>query len=55
VRLMRLTLKTDRERDPAAEYWGMFSSPFVIEEASEVVAADWSVPGEVTITLLTRG
>lgn len=55
VRLMRLTLKTDRNPAEDPDYWGAFSDRFVIEDPSEVVAVDWSVPGEVTITLLTRG
>jgi hypothetical protein len=55
VRLMRMTLKTDRDTAQDPDYWGAFSDQFVIEDASEVVAADWSVPGEVTITLLTLG
>jgi len=53
VRLMRMTLPTDvNEDDP--DYIGAFSSPFRIEDNSEVVGADWSIRGEVTITLLTR-
>jgi hypothetical protein len=55
VRLMRMTLKTDRDTATDPDYLGAFSDRFVIEDASEVVGVDWSVPGEVTITLLARG
>lgn len=58
VQVMRLVLDTDRIPDEDPEYIGAFSDPFVIGEPQEVVAVDWSVPGEVTVTLLipsTRG
>lgn len=54
VQLMRMTLKTDRRAEDPENYWGSFSDPFMVDDASqEVVAVDWSVPGEVTVTLLT--
>jgi hypothetical protein len=52
VRVMRTILKTDRNVDEDPEYMGAFSDPFVVQDGTEVVAVDWSVPGEVAITLL---
>lgn len=52
--LMRMTVPTDVSDDDP-EYRGSFSDGFRISEGSQVIAADWSVRGEVTITYLKRG
>lgn len=58
VQVMRMTLNTDRNPDDP-EHQGSFSDVFMVDnDRQEVVAVDWSVPGEVTVTLLipsTRG
>ena len=54
VQLMRMTRRTDRNPDEDPEYQGSFSAAFQVEDPAEVVAVDWSVPGEVTITLLIQ-
>lgn len=51
VRLLRLTIPTDVSDDDP-QYQGSFSDPFRVDELAEIVAADWSVPGEVTVTLV---
>ena len=49
---MRMTINTDLDLQKDPEYRGSFTAPFVIEENAEVAAADWSVLGECTITLI---
>lgn len=53
VRVMRLILNTDRNPDEDPDYLGTFSDQFMIEDPADIVAVDWSVPGEVHVTLLT--
>lgn len=59
MQVMRLILNTDRIPDEDPDYPGNFSDPFMFDaDAQAVVAVDWSVPGEVAVTLLipsTRG
>jgi hypothetical protein len=55
---MRLVLNTDRNPDEDPLYPGNFSDPFMIEDPADIADVDWSVPGEVAITLVipcTRG
>lgn len=51
VRLMRMVLSTDRDPEEDPDYLGMFSDPFRVEDLDQIVDVDWSVPGEVQITL----
>lgn len=51
---MRMTVPTDAG-DDELEYWGAFSNTFRIPDGSQVISADWSVRGEVTITYLIPG
>jgi len=51
--LMRTWYKTDRDVEKDPEYVGSFSSVFPPPNSSrEIVAVDWSVPGEVEVTWL---
>lgn len=52
VRLMRMTINTDLDLQNDPEYRGSFTAPIAIEENTEIVAADWSVLGECTLTLI---
>lgn len=51
VRLMRMVLNTDRDPEEDPDYLGMFSAPFMVQDLDSIVDVDWSVPGEVQITL----
>lgn len=51
VRLMRMWVKTDRDLEQDPDYLGAFSGPFMVDDLDQIVDVDWSVPGEVQITL----
>jgi hypothetical protein len=51
VRLMRMVLATDRDPAEDPDYLGMFSGPFRVEDLDSIVDVDWSVPGEVQVTV----
>lgn len=58
VQVMRMILSTDYSAEDGAECIGSFSGDFRIEDPADIVDVDWSVPGEVQITLVipsTRG
>lgn len=58
VQVMRMILSTDYSTEEDAECIGSFSGDFMIEDPSDIVDVDWSVPGEVQVTLVippTRG
>lgn len=58
VQAMRLILSTDYSAEKDAECIGSFSGDFMIEDPADIVDVDWSVPGEVQVTLVipsTRG
>lgn len=48
---MRMFVKTDRNPEEDPDYVGLFSGPFMVEDLDQIVDVDWSVPGEVQITL----
>lgn len=51
VRLMRMIVATDHNPQEDPDYIGIFSGPFVVEDLDSIVDVDWSVPGEVQVTL----
>lgn len=48
---MRMWVKTDRDLEQDPDYLGAFSGPFMVDDLDQIVDVDWSVPGEVQITL----
>ena len=52
--VMRMTVGTDVD-DVEPDYRGSFSTTFRVPPGSTIVSADWSAPGEVTLTYLIPG
>jgi hypothetical protein len=52
VRLHRMWFSTDYDPQEDPEYHGAYSQPFMLDDTQQIVDVDWSVPGEVCVTVL---